>query len=767
MSDKEQTTLDDRSWAEKVGVKASIPETEIKSWALEGHGHTFRFSRKEEAERFASTSPTPLTVTPSREEPRDQLAWRGAGGSAFGSQDGLMPPPFKGAQETSGFVWLVGKGAEGVQTKPKSWEIDGVNFTTKVEADFYLYRAPSTKGNILPSDQEPTFQYIWQEVWGDGVSSGGQLPPYGASVEMRELTSPALEVTTEPQCKGWTWGEGARVFKTKAEAELSWKHVQVAYPTPATPARPLRECVEEPTHQLQWVGEDGFSYGSRDGLLPSGSFSMVPLNTPSLRQARSKGPISWGWVGPRGDSYRFETKAEAERFYYQCTKGYQAKYPLEVKEGQASNCQLRWLEGDVEYGSKEGLMPPPGVIVLTDIWDSTRLSYVRPTPEGIKPEDLKVYPAYLAAANCSDRELAQKLGGHGTTNDLLVQAIKEALSGKDVLYIVSNMYYADVITRRIAEVIEGRASQNRITLGSGSSIQVVSVGQLNHLGRSGLLQGRRGSHFIDHYAQVHTRLSSGALRDLEMFSTGFTQPKATNPSSWVAGKMAKSGFIFKTEAEAERWSGPGGWVRVSDLDHDTQLHWWWEGQLYGSRDGLLPPDGVEFHTVRLSAPEVGAVYVKEGESWGFSLGGMVFAFSTKEEAALAFRLKDAQVEAFQWVKPTHRAIWKDAKGKWRTITYDGMPSDAVEWSWAPLSVPVAKLGVVEAVSPDFPLDTAVPENSSNGLLLVLGALLGVSTLVNLGSRKTTRYEGAFEAPALEVEVLDVEVSAPQGEQYVR
>lgn len=646
MSDKEQT-LDDRSWGFGRLRFRTVGEAEV--------------ARLKYQKLCLKLGMECADVPPEvfREEPNSLLVW-GEAGEKVSSQLELPQPGEDFRWEDIG-SWGFG---------------DLYRFKTRAEAES-VHKFYSSNLPLLAYTGQPSYKVALSDpgtLWMRHLPKEHHLPKEQA------VTEPQVEA--EPEYKGWTWGEGARVFKTKAEAALVREYVQVRYPAPL-PAPPLRECVEEPTYQLQWVGEDGLSYGSRDGLLPSGSFSMVPLSTSGLRQALYKGPTSWGWVGHGDESYQFKTKAEAERFHLQCTKGYQAKYPLELRE-EAPNCQLRWLEGGVEYGSKEGLMPLKGVRVSTDLWDSARpLSYTRPAPKGIKPGDLKVYLAYPAAANCSDKELAQKLGGHGMTTDLLVQAIKEALSGKDVLFVVSNMHYADVITRRIAEAIEVRASQNQLTLGNGAKIQVVSVGQLNHHGGSQVLRGRRGSHFIDHYAQVHTRLSSDALRDLEMFSTGFTQPKApTNPSSWIAGKSIRvSGFIFKTKAEAERWSGPDGWVRVSDLDPDTQLHWWWEGQLYGSKHGLLPPDGVECNTVRLSAPEVGELY------------------ATK--------------------------------------------SDLIE-------------------SP--------PEEPSNGgLLLVLGTILGVSTLVAMGSRKTTRYGGAAPIEASEVEVLGdvVEVSAPQGEQYVR
>ena len=571
MSDKEQT-LDDRSWGFGRLRFRTVGEAEV--------------ARLKYQKLCLKLGMECADVPPEvfREEPNSLLVW-GEAGEKVSSQLELPQPGEDFRWEDIG-SWGFG---------------DLYRFKTRAEAES-VHKFYSSNLPLLAYTGQPSYKVALSDpgtLWMRHLPKEHHLPKEQA------VTEPQVEA--EPEYKGWTWGEGARVFKTKAEAALVREYVQVRYPAPL-PAPPLRECVEEPTYQLQWVGEDGLSYGSRDGLLPSG----------------------------------------------------------------------------VEYGSKEGLMPLKGVRVSTDLWDSARpLSYTRPAPKGIKPGDLKVYLAYPAAANCSDKELAQKLGGHGMTTDLLVQAIAEALSGKDVLVVVFNLHYADVITRRIAEAIEVRASQNQLTLGNGAKIQVVSVGQLNHHGGSQVLRGRRGSHFIDHYAQVHTRLSSDALRDLEMFSTGFTQPKApTNPSSWIAGKSIRvSGFIFKTKAEAERWSGPDGWVRVSDLDPDTQLHWWWEGQLYGSKHGLLPPDGVECNTVRLSAPEVGELY------------------ATK--------------------------------------------SDLIE-------------------SP--------PEEPSNGgLLLVLGTILGVSTLVAMGSRKTTRYGGAAPIEASEVEVLGdvVEVSAPQGEQYVR
>ena len=131
-------------------------------------------------------------------------------------------------------------------TKAWAWAIDGAVFTTKAEADFYHKRKPDVSAP-LPTILEPTFQYIWQEVWGDGISSKGQLPPDGVTPKLVWLTpSKATEKVVHYQSKkeGLPLGKLVEVHGTEAPKGHQYQWVDDQEPKVAVPTE--TPSTEEP-----------------------------------------------------------------------------------------------------------------------------------------------------------------------------------------------------------------------------------------------------------------------------------------------------------------------------------------------------------------------------------------------------------------------------------------------------------------------------------------------------------------------------------------
>ena len=139
-----------------------------------------------------------------------------------------------------------------------------------------------------------------------------------------------------------------RFFKTKEEAEI-WVGVE---------GRTKKDCSPssvDPIHQLRW-DEGGVMYGSKEGLLPPEGTWCVSSYLDDETVKLKKDPPVLSWRVSFLDNERFfKTKVEAD-LWIKTWEGISLSASPTPSSKEATH-QLVWWEGDVRYGSQDGLLP--------------------------------------------------------------------------------------------------------------------------------------------------------------------------------------------------------------------------------------------------------------------------------------------------------------------------------------------------------------------------------------------------------------------------
>jgi len=259
---------------------------------------------------------------------------------------------------------------------PYSWGTNEYRFKTREEALRFLSSQGLLASSIESYNHLPKHHLTWTQ---DGVvrtSRDGTLPPEGANLTVgRETFSIGTtglcseipltvsedlkafhgidvgeETNTlkEPEVKSWgVPGATHQLYKTRAEAELH----QSRFSQQFRARHSVKSSPLPATHQLSWCVA-GVWYGSKEGLLPTGGFYFSLIDEPTLVTTKAK---EESWVSIHRPGIRFKTRAEADfwvKDFFDLPSNEVCSTALEA------NRQLWWKIGGVEFGSKDGLMPP-------------------------------------------------------------------------------------------------------------------------------------------------------------------------------------------------------------------------------------------------------------------------------------------------------------------------------------------------------------------------------------------------------------------------
>lgn len=256
-------------------------------------------------------------------------------------------------------------------------------FRTVEEAKWYFQHSAHAMGPVW--SRKGASHYL---SWGEGeteTSKKGKLPPRGSHLAVKDLAGVVVrnleKKTPKPKRYHVTWV--GLMFKTREEAE-AYVRIKGLYRTPE-----ILEEEGEPEHQLVW-GDGRTTYGSGKGLLPPPDVKNISHDL--LRGQTLPKLVLDPKVLSRSyqvGSFAFKTKEEAEVFarYHPilvdgAIQGWRETKPLS---------QLVWKEGDMVYGSAEGLLPPSEVegIWWTSFKDRQDLRVTREKPKSYRVGNMR------------------------------------------------------------------------------------------------------------------------------------------------------------------------------------------------------------------------------------------------------------------------------------------------------------------------------------------------------------------------------------------
>ena len=286
----------------------------------------------------------------SSDEPDHEVVWH-EDGVLCGSGGGLLPSPGVGNDMSS----LDSRHPK--SREPRSWGLYLEDtclgqFGSPALAAFA--GAPYPNFSIRPLVSEPTANLMWTEGEEFYISSGGLLPgPEAKGFHIRSSRTGLGSCLTERPVSYSTLG---KKFKTRWEAERY------------AGGREVKPSQGEVNECLTWKIK-GQIYSSLNGLRPpaggdvyadSLSAGSKCISDPSTVYPPAAKIYGISREGNGKVQWRFRTQAEAD-LYVEKLRGLAHAFARVVEEIGYVDDHLVWSVDGVEYGSKEGLLPPPGV----------------------------------------------------------------------------------------------------------------------------------------------------------------------------------------------------------------------------------------------------------------------------------------------------------------------------------------------------------------------------------------------------------------------